>query len=226
MDDPEGVENYKLHHIRRQMVAHVLKHPDLFKDWLRTRIRDFYGTGDRNMGPFSVKSYLECMLQDKVWGNMIGCYLVASMWGCRLSILNGDTCKETRVRHNLQLGDVDFCLLFNSDVYNGHYSAICRDDQLLLITDKVTPKKGYRKELDVEWERRVQAKKMGFRFEGPGIGSSTSSDMVLVSGEMFEGLLKNREFADKVRNFVQSQEGRSTGVGTDGGTGWRVQVQE
>ena len=93
------------------------------------------------MGPFSVKSYLECMLQDKVWGNMICCYLVASMWGSRLSVLNGDTCKETRIRHNLQLRDADFCLLFNSDVYNGHYSAICRDDQLLLITDKVTPKR-------------------------------------------------------------------------------------
>ena len=48
-DDPEGVENYK-YHIRRQMVAHILKHLDLFRDWLRTRIREFYGTGDRDMG--------------------------------------------------------------------------------------------------------------------------------------------------------------------------------
>ena len=94
-----------------------------------------------------------------------------------------------------------------------------------MITEKVTPKKGYRKELDVEWERRVQAKEMGFRFEGPGIGNSTSSDKVLVSAEMFEGLLKDREFADKVRNFVQSQEGRGTGVGTGGRMGGG-QVQE
>ena len=155
------------------MVTHILKHLDLFKDWLRTRIREFYGAGDGDMGPFSVRSYLGWMLQDKVWGDMICCYLVASMWGCRLSILNGDTCKETRIRHDLPLKEADYCLLPNSDVYNGHYSAICRDYMLLLIAEKVTPKEGYRKELDVEWERRVQAKEMGFRIEGSGIESST-----------------------------------------------------
>ena len=149
------------------------------------------------MGPFSVGNYLEWMIQDKVWGDMIYCYLVASMWGCRITILNGDTCKETRIRHDLPLKEADFCLLHNSDVYNGHYSAICRDDQLLLITEKVTLKEGYRKELDIEWERKVQAKEMGFRFEKTGMGSSSGSDMVLVSGEMFEDLLKDRQFAEK-----------------------------
>ena len=216
-DDPEGVENYKQYHIRRQMVAHMLKLLDLFKDWLRTRIREFYGTGDGDMGPFSVQSYLEWMLQDKVWGNMVCCYFVASMWSCRLSILNGDTCKETRSRHDLPLREAHFCCLFNSDVYNGHYSAICRDDQLLLITEKVTPKEGYRKELDVKWERRMQAKEIGFRIEGSGIGSSSSSQMVIVSGEMFEGLLNDREFADKVRIFVEPHTGRGTGVVQGGG---------
>ena len=68
MADEEGVELYKQYHIRRQMVAHVLKHLDLFKHWLRYRIREFYGTGEGNLGPFSVKSYLQWMLEDKVWG--------------------------------------------------------------------------------------------------------------------------------------------------------------
>ena len=116
----------------------------------------------------------------------------------------------------------DFCILYNSDVYNGHYSAICRDDQMLLITEKVTPKEGYRKELDIEWERKVQAKEMGFRFEGTGMGSSSGSDMVLVSGEMFEGLLKGRQFAEKVRTFVVSEEGRGTGGGTGRGSSSRI----
>ena len=79
MDDEQGVELYKQYHILCQMVAHVLKHLDLFKQWLRDRIREFYGTVDGNLGPFSVKSYLQWMLEDKVWGDMICCYLVASM---------------------------------------------------------------------------------------------------------------------------------------------------
>ena len=53
MDDEEGAELYKQYHIQCQMVAHVLKHLDLFKQWLRDRIREFYGTGDGNLGPFS-----------------------------------------------------------------------------------------------------------------------------------------------------------------------------
>ena len=71
------------------MVVYVLKHLDLIRYWLRTRIREFYGTGDRDMCHFSVRSYLEGMLQDKVWGDMICCYILASMWGCILTIPNG-----------------------------------------------------------------------------------------------------------------------------------------
>ena len=202
------------------MVAHVLKHLDLFKDWLRDRIREFYGTGDGNLGPFSVKSYLQWMLEDKVWGDMICCYLLASMWGCRLTVLQGDTCKEIRIRHDVTLKDADICLLYNSDSYNGHYSAICRDDELLLETEKVTPKQGYRKELDIEWERNVKAKDMGLRVVGD-LGGRTDSDMVLISGDMFDGLLKDRDFATKVRRFVETQEGGRGDIGGSGSTGDR-----
>ena len=202
------------------MVAHVLKHLDLFKHWLRGRIREFYGTEDGNLGPFSVKSYLQWMLEDRVWGDMICCYLLASMWGCRLTVLQGDTCKEIRIRHDVSLKDADVCLLYNSDSFNGHYSAICRDDELLLETEKVTPKQGYRKELDVEWERNVKAKEMGFRVVGD-LGGRTDNDMVSISGDMFDGLLKDRDFATKVRMFVVTQEGGRGDTGGSGSTGDR-----
>ena len=54
---------------------------------------------------------------------------------------------------------------------------------------------------------------MGFRV-GPDLGGRSGSDMVLISGEMFEGLLKDRDFASEVRKFVETQEdGRGdTGV--------------
>ena len=111
--------------------------------------------------------------------------------------MQGDTCKEIRIRHDVSLKDADVCLLYNSDSFNGHYSAICRDDEMLLETEKVTPKQGYRKELDVEWERNVKANDMGFRVVGD-LGGRTDSDMVLISGDMFDGLLKDRDFATKV----------------------------
>ena len=75
-------------------------------------------------------------------------------------------CKEVRIRHDVTLKDADVCLPYNSDTINGHYSAICRDDEMLLETEKVTPKDGYRKELGVESERNVKTKDMGFRVGG------------------------------------------------------------
>ena len=74
MDDEEGVELYKKYDIRRQMVAHVFNNLDLFQDQVRARIREFYGTGEGHMEPFSVKSYLQWMLEDKVWGDIVCCY--------------------------------------------------------------------------------------------------------------------------------------------------------
>ena len=151
---------------------------------------------------------------------MICCYLLVSMWGCRLTVLQGDTCKEIRIRHDVSLKDADICLLYNSDSFNGHYSAICRDDELLLETEKVTPKQGYRKELDVEWERNVKAKDMGLRVVGD-LGGRTDSEMVLISRDMFDGLLKDRDFATKVRRFVETQEGGRGDTGGSGSTGNR-----
>ena len=160
------------------------------------------------------------MLEDKMWGDMICCYLLASMWGCRLTVLQGDTCKEIRIRHDVSLKDADVCLLYNSDIFNGHYSAICRDDEMLLETEKVTPKQRYRKELGVEWERNVKVKDMGFRVVGD-LGGRTDSDMVLISGDMFDGLLKDRDFATKVRRSVETQEGGRGDTGGSGSTGDR-----
>ena len=89
---------------------------------------------------------------------------------------------------------------------------------MLLETEKVTAKDGYRKELDVEWERNVKAKNMGFR-GGGDLGGRSDSEMILISGDMFEGLLKDRDFATKVRRFVETQEGGRGDTGGNGGTG-------
>ena len=61
---------------------------------------------------------------------------------------------------------------------------------------------------------------MGFRVVGD-LGGRTDSDMVLISGDMFDGLLKDRDFATKVRRFVETQEGGRGDTGGSGSTGDR-----
>ena len=61
---------------------------------------------------------------------------------------------------------------------------------------------------------------MGLRVVGD-LGGRTDSDMVLISGDMFDGLLKDRDFATKVRRFVETQEGGRGDTGGSGSTGDR-----
>ena len=49
-------------------------------------------------GPFSIRSYLKYMVQDKVWGDSIFIGLVASMWGCRISVLRADLWKGGKLQ--------------------------------------------------------------------------------------------------------------------------------
>ena len=61
----------------------------------------------------------------------------------------------------------------------------------------------------------VKAKDMEFRVVGD-LGGRTDSDMVLISGDMFDRLLKDRDFATKVRRFVETQEGGRGDTGVVG----------
>ena len=78
-DEEDGLARYKTHYLRRQMVAHVLKNKELFKDWLRDWVRQIYGTGEGGLGPYSARTYLEYIVKDKSWGDGITCVLIASM---------------------------------------------------------------------------------------------------------------------------------------------------
>ena len=51
-------------------------------------------------GPFSVLEYVQYMNRTKVWGDSIMIQLISSMWGCRVTVLRSDCCKEIRFRHD------------------------------------------------------------------------------------------------------------------------------
>ena len=54
-------------------MAHFITFKDLLKDWLKENVQSLYGGGGgkgRDGGPFSIRSYLKYMVQDKVWGTV------------------------------------------------------------------------------------------------------------------------------------------------------------
>ena len=70
--DEEDAKKYKPCHLRRQAIVHFLCHcSELeYKDWIIKNVMEMYGGGEDNLGPFSVKTYFECMVQDDTWGDI------------------------------------------------------------------------------------------------------------------------------------------------------------
>ena len=107
-------------------------------DWIVKQVHELYGSGEEGgVGPFSIKSYFQYMVKDGTWRDHIMLWLIASMWGVRVSVLLGDSCAEIRIRHDLPWTEVEFGLLYNCNVRTGHYSGIKRDDETGVAAKKV-----------------------------------------------------------------------------------------
>ena len=153
------------------------------------------------MGPFSVKTYFEYMLEDDTWGDNIMLHLITSMWGVRVSILMTESCSEIRLRHDMEWSECDFGLLYNCNSRAGHYSAVKRFDETGVEAKQVKPGQDYSDREDT----RV-------RFE-----SDVPRGMVLMDESKLKDLIRDSEFANKVRDLVREYGRRSSGGGGNGG---------
>ena len=157
------------------------------------------------------------MSNDKVEGDGIMIQLIASMWGCRISIVRSNCCKEVRFRHEKKLDCSDFIFLYNCCPGNdGHYSAVMRTDKMMIIGGTLKRFRNFNYQLDLK-ERRNR---------GEGLVDLVGSgDYVMVKSEDFkEFKFKARQY-DHVKSimeeteetqseFVQSQ-GRKRQLGED-----------
>ena len=69
-EDSKDMDKYQPIYLRCQVVAHFITFQDLLKDWLKDNVKLVYGGGGQggDAGPFSIRSYMKYMVQDKVWG--------------------------------------------------------------------------------------------------------------------------------------------------------------
>ena len=62
---------YGITYLRRQVVDHAVNNIENLRDFLEKNIKELYGWGDGEVGPFSISSYLDYTLKDKSWGDTI-----------------------------------------------------------------------------------------------------------------------------------------------------------
>ena len=69
-------------------------------------------------GPFSFKKYLEYILKDTTWGEELLIVAMSQRWQLAITVVHGESLRESRVRHNRPLDEVDLVLVYCG---NNHY---------------------------------------------------------------------------------------------------------
>ena len=187
--DLQYQEKYTPIYLKRQIVVHYILNcevNELLKDWVIDQIRHMYGTGEGVVGPFSIVSYFNHILQDKQWGDSIMIMLLASMWGLRITVVRGDTGNQIKYRHSKGLKDICVGLMYNGkEEGGGHYSGLMRVDGQYLAATPLKISDNF--DLDVD-ERERQ------------IGGDTSSQgaNILISKARFLELCKKEKLFGEI----------------------------
>ena len=186
--DSKDMDKYQTYYLRSQVVAHFITFKDLLKDLLKENIKSLYGAGEEggDGGPFSIRGYLKYMVKDKVRWDSIFIGLVASMWGCGISVLRADSGNVVNYRHELPLAMCDIGLLFNCEVDSGHYCGLWRMDGNFVKTEQVKKSIGFKDDVD---EKEIES------LFGSG-GKGVKDDEVMVQKARLDELMKKEVMFD------------------------------
>ena len=131
---------------RRQLVVFLAENAGFFFNELEVHIKGNYGgirltreeylrkTHDGTItpaeeydychpGPFSYAEYLEYLLKDATWGDEVLIVTMSMMWQITITVVHDD-CRESRVRHDRPLEDVDLVIVYCG---SNHYVGAGKD---------------------------------------------------------------------------------------------------
>ena len=216
--DLQHQEKYTPIYLKRQIVVHYILNcevNELLKDWVIDQIRHMYGTGEEGVGPFSVVSYFNHILQDKQWGDSIMIMLLASMWGLRITVVRGDTGNQIKHRHSKGLKDICVGLMYNGrEEGGGYYSGLMRVDGQYLAATPLKISDNFDLDVD-ERERQIRGE------------TSSQGANILISKARFLELCKKEKLLVKLQLFVGGREiWEEQGQGVGGGKveKWKVEL--
>ena len=153
MKDEEDIVLFTSMYIRRMAVRHFLEHYEQLKENISFGIEQEYGRIDSEEGPYSIMTWCQAMISDKVYGDLSLLKLIASMWSVRITVVRCDTLSEVRIRHDLPLEQAEIVLLYNGVPVMGHYCAGIKgsSDNTFMKLDckRVVRNLKYEKEVDV-----------------------------------------------------------------------------
>ncbi len=72
-------------------------------------------SGQHPGGPYSVRSYLEALLDAKTWADLVCLNLISRLFLLRVSVMTaGEDMAVTRIQHNSSIRQLDVVVIYNS----------------------------------------------------------------------------------------------------------------
>ena len=189
-------------YIRRMAIRHFLEHYEQLKEIISFGIELEYGRVDSEVGPFSMKTWCEEMLKDKVYGDLCLLKLIASMWSIRITVIRGDSLEEIRIRHDLPLTNAEMVLVYNGVPLSGHYCGAIKGtaDTKFMKLDCKRVVRNQKYEKDVDIMERLQRKDVVW-----DLGEETMvGDKVLIDKSEYETLKRKAAQLDQVSIVLTS----------------------
>ena len=197
--DPGAKELDTQIYLRRSVIRHLIVNWDVLGEEITEDIQMLYGRPDSELNGkpllkrkgrgksrideygFTVKVWCEFMVKDKSWCDSIFIKLIASMWGCKISILRADNLHVVTYRYEGSFKDAEIRLLYNGNPTQGHYCRIGECEKNLVHTSNdinaVVFTRNYRKRIDLDerlkrcdsiWnldnEKKIFTKMHGYNF--------------------------------------------------------------
>ena len=239
--DPGAKELYTQIYLRRSVIRHLIANWKVLGEEITEDIRMLYGRPDSELNDkpllkrkgkgknrmdeygFTVKEWCEFMIKDKSWCDAIFIKLIASMWGCKISVLRADNLNAVTYRYEGHFKDAEIRLLYNGNPTKGHYSPIGECEKNLNYTSNdinaVVFTRNYRKRIDLDerlkrcdsiWnldnEKKIFTKKRGYNFVEEDKEDERDDSKNKKDGEKGKMLLEDDEMVVKKKEFNEMKK--------------------
>ena len=234
--DPGEKELYMQIYLRRSVIRHLIANWNVLGEEITEDIRMLYWRPDSELNGkpllkrkskgknrmdeygFTVKEWCEFMIKDKSWCDAIFIKLIASMWGCKISVLRADNLNVVTYHYEGDFKDAEIRLLYNGNPTKGHYSPIGECENNLNYTSNdinaVVFTHNYRKRIDLDerlkrcdsiWnldnEKKIFTKKHGYNFVEEDKEEERADSKKKHDGEKGKMLLEDDEMVVKKKEF-------------------------
>ncbi|MCG8625967.1 MAG: hypothetical protein MJE68_28720, partial [Proteobacteria bacterium] len=187
---------YGHHQLRLQLVNHLVQYREELFDEVVDDIKMCYG-GFEDEETYTYKTYLQYMMKNRTWCDIISLKAIASMWAAKITVINADTLYQTKIRHDGLPQEADICVLFNANYVTGHYISCLKTsgENFIIGIPKEGP--GYKRGVD----RVERSRRRDYDWKG-----DEEDELIAIPLNLYKELVHKAEQFDKMKASAEGED--------------------